>query len=815
MKVSFRWLREIAPGLQGSPDELAKRLAALGAPVESIERLAEGLEDIVVARVREVRAHPNADRLRVCEVDDGSGVRSVVCGAPNVVAGGVYPFAPVGATLPGGTTIGRAKLRGEVSEGMLCSERELGLGHGAQGLMTLSEGLAPGIRLVEALALDDSRLDVEVTSNRPDLLSHEGIARELAPGGHASLVLPGFPGEESAAVAAVESLELRRDSREASSGRTSVRIEAPELCARYLGLVVRGVRVGPSPPWLQNRLRAAGARPINNVVDATNFVLLELGQPLHAFDLDRLEGHSVVVREARAGETLRTLDGVSRVLVPGMLAICDSARPAAVAGVMGGADSEVTDATRDLLLECAHFTPGPIRATRKALGMTTDASYRFERGVDPEGMARAMHRVARLIVATAGGTLEGPILDCAPRPFSRATVSLRPARVERLLGVPVRSAEIRSLLEPLGFDIEERSGALAVQVPGFRSFDVKREVDLVEEIARRKGFDAFPEALRPFRPSAVPDHPLFALEDRLRDRLVGLGLREAQTPAFAPASEGEVELVNPISAEEGFLRTSLVPGLVRRLEHNLARGVRDVRLFEIGTVFRRGGRGELPVEETRVAAVLHGDRRPPHWSDAGGSPLDLWDLKGVLARVAETAHGSDVEVGPVASAPEVDSIRYVAPEAALAARDRGGRALGVGGRLVAGGADLPPWASEVWIVEVALPAAPAPESPPSYLPLPSHPGVERDLALLVPAGVSVGALLGFVRGRGGEWLRDIGVFDVYRDDKMGAGERSVAIRLQFRAHDRTLTDAEVEEAVRRIVHDLGEELHVGVRGSQG
>ncbi len=817
MNVSHRWLRELAPGLEGSPDELAERLAALGFPVEEIRPLSEGLEGIRVAHVRAVRPHPNADRLRVCEVDGGEGIVQVVCGAPNVREGGVYPFAPVGAVLPGGMRIGRAKLRGEASEGMLCSERELGLGAGHEGLMALQVDVPPGTPLLSALGLDDVRMDVEVTSNRPDLLSHEGVARELAPGGSTGLVLPPVPGEDEARASILESIAASEGTEEVEGEGVRVRIEAPDRCFRYLGLVIRGVTVGPSPDWLQARLRAVGARPINNVVDATNYVLLESGQPLHAFDLGRLRGGAIVVRRAREGESIRTLDGVERALDPGMLAICDAERPVAVAGVMGGEESEVTGETSDLLLECALFAPGPIRATRKALGLSTDSSYRFERGVDPEGMLRAILRTARIILATAGGTVGGPLLDVHPRRFERSSVRLRPSRVAALLGMSFDLSRIRDLLEPLGFRLEAEGEELRVEVPGFRSYDVTREVDVIEEIARTHGYDAFPTEMGSFRPSSVPDHPLFAVEDRIRDAFVAAGLLEAQTPAFAPEGEGEVELLNPISAEEGRLRGSLLPALVRRLEHNLARGNRDVRLFEIGTTFRAGPPGELPLEETRVAAVLHGLRAPQHWSGAGEA-LDVWDLRGILERFMPLlasdgwrleASGGDMPEGPTALAPGID------PAVSFRVRDRMGSIVGAGGRLRADRADLPPWAGAVWALEVRLPARPGEEEPVTWRPLPSHPGVDRDLALLVPDEIPVARVLELARERGGQLLRDLSVFDVYRDEGVTGGGRSVAIRLHFRAQARTLTDDEVEGALRPVVRSLEEELGVGIRGAGG
>lgn len=850
MKVSLQWLRTLAPELTGTPEEIAERLSQLGYPVEEIRDLAAGLQQIVVGHVISVRQHPNADRLRVCEVDGGSGTLQIVCGAPNVEAGGWYPLAPVGATLPGGMTIGKAKLRGEVSEGMLCSEKELGLGEGAAGLMVLSglvdgpvEALTPGASFLDLLGGSDTLLDVEVTSNRPDLLSHRGVVRELTDGGEGSLQLPAFPGEDPAIAKWIEETEVRSAPDEIAAGGIRIRIESPELCSRYLGVVMRGVRVGPSPAWLRGRLRAIGLRSINNVVDATNYILMELGQPLHAFDLGKLAGGSIVVRRAGEGETIRTLDGVDRRLSPTMLAICDAEVPVAVAGVMGGEGSEVSEETTDLLLECALFTPGPIRATRKALGISTDSSYRFERGVDPEGMERALFRAARLIAATAGGKLEGPVLSVTPRPFARERVILRPERVGKLLGIPFTSSEISALLAPLGFGVEEGEGGLTVEVPGFRSYDVTREVDLIEEVARRHGFDNFPAELGGFRPGTMVDDPLFVLSGKIRAHLASRGLFEAQTPAFAPAGEGTVELQNPLSAEEGFLRGALLPGLIRRVEYNAAHGNRDIRLFEIGTVFdlrgaadgrhgsgedrsgaddSRRGSGDLPFEETRLSFILHGRRTPPHWSGPD-TPLDLWDLRGLV----EGLLGLPIEAGwtlepfdgvvpegtPASKGWSVALSRFEL-NLAFALKNAAGEFVGVVGPLRSGSADLPPWAGTVWAGEIALPASPAPVSTRTYRPIPTHPGAERDLALLLPAGVTSGALLAVARRVGGGILREAGVFDVYRDRSMEAGVRSVAIRLRFQAEERTLKDQEVEEIVQEILGAFQEELHVGFRGQK-
>lgn len=802
MNISYRWLRDVAPGIESPPEELARRLAARGAPVEEMTSLGRDLADIRISRVRAVREHPDADRLILCDVEAGEGeVQQVVCGAPNVREGGVYPFAPVGTTLPGGMEIEEAKIRGQRSRGMLCSARELGLGTDHSGILELPEDLEPGAPLVESLGLDDVRLDVEVTPNRGDLLSHLGVARELAPGGDAGLRLSHVP-EPATAV-----FERRTDDREVAGAGARIRIEDPDGCHRYLGAVIRNVEVGPSPPWLSSRLRAAGARPINNVVDATNHVLLEMGQPLHAFDLDRLAEDTIVVRRAKAEETLTTLDGVERELSGEMLCICDARRPVAVAGVMGGEDSEVGAETTDVLLECALFEPAGIRRTRMELDLSTDASYRFERGVDPDAMVAALRRAVELILTTAGGELDPVVLDVNARARTELTVPLRPERVEEVLGVAFDVETLQDLLEPLGFGAEERyGGTLEVTVPGWRSYDVTREIDLIEEVARAHGYDSFPETMEAYRPGSVPDHPLFAVEDDVRDLLVGRGFLEAQVPAFVPEEEGEVALLNPISRDESHLRTTLLPGLLRRVEANFARGRRDVRLFELGTCFSSNGREELPDEETRVGVVATGRRRPPHWSTPGEA-VDLWDLKGWLEELVGGARMGDLEVRP--GAPEEGL--FVA-ERGFSLVDGTGAVRGRGGRVRTSVVDAPPWADPVWALELGLPAEPAPASVRRFEEPSSFPGVSRDLALIVPDDLPAERVRSAIREVGGPFLVDVALFDLYRGEGIPPETRSLAYRLHFSSPDRTLTDDEVDRAVGSIVDRLEEDPGVEPRG---
>ncbi|MFL5382802.1 MAG: phenylalanine--tRNA ligase subunit beta [Longimicrobiaceae bacterium] len=785
MDVSYRWLKALAPSIQGTAREVADRLAMLGAPVDEIVDLGAALGDVVIARVDEVRPHPNADKLRIATVAAGGGEPlQVVCGAPNVEAGRFYPFAPVGASLPGGVEIKKAKLRGEASEGMLCSARELGLGRDHAGLMTLAGDYTPGTRFREALGLDDWRLVVDVTPNRGELLSHVGIARELAPEGVDDIELPEFPG------AAKLRYPCRSARREGDCGPVHVEIEDADACPRYMGAVVRGVKVAPSPEWLATRLRAVGQRPINNVVDATNYVLQELGQPLHAFDLARLEGGEVIIRRAAAGEGLRTLDGTDRALLESDLVIADARRAVALGGVMGGESSEVTDETVDLFLECALFDPGTVRKTARRLGLSTDASYRFERGVDPEGQPEALHRALQLILSVAGGRVEAAV-DVDPRPFERPVVAVRPERVGRVLGAPVEAEEIKRLLEPLGFEVR-KSQPVRVTVPGYR-YDVRAEIDVIEEIARRRGYGTFPDTLLPFRPSAVPEDPGVAVERRLRAVMVRWGFLEARTAAFAPEAPGAVRVLNPLSQEEGYLRTALAWTLLRRVEHNFAHGVREVRLFEIGTVFSVPADG-LAAEERRIAAAFSGARAPAHWSGAAGT-FDLYDLKALLEELAAEYPDGRVEAGEVDGMP---GLRLLS----------GGAVVGRAWQAAEGSVDAPAWAAPVLVLEAALPAS-AGRGGARYQPLPTHPGSERDLALLVPFAVTAAELEETIRGAAGPLLEAVFPFDLYEGKGLPEGTRSLAWRLRFRAADRTLTDAEVDAAVGRVLAAL-EETH-GVR----
>ncbi len=800
MKVSYRWLKALAPTIPGSAQTLAERLTYTAVPVDEVSWLGAGLGELVVGRVAKITQHPKADRLVICQVDAGrSQPVQVVTGAPVVVEGGFYPFVGVGQTLPGGQQIKSVKLRGETSQGMLCSERELGVGRDASGIMQLHGEFEPGQPLLEALELDDYRFEVDVTANRPDLLGHWGVARELAPGGEADLELPEFPGQRSFGAA------LTRAVREGSTAGVTVRIEDPEGCPRYMGAIIRGVKVGPSPAWLANRLRALALQPINNVVDATNYVLYELNQPLHAFDLAALRGPAVVIRRARPGELLRTLDGKNRTLDSDILAIADAEVATALAGVMGGEESEVSEKTRDVFIECAYFDPKRVRQGARRLGLDTDASYRFQRGIDPEGTPRAMNRVVELILTIAGGKPDGDIVDVYPTPVVTRTARLRPQRVESLLGVELSRETIRACIEPIGFRLEDDGAdAFTVQVPTWRP-DVEREVDLIEEVARRHGYDKFPDEMRAFRPTTVPEDDYVDTFNRLRELMVGLGFLEARSSPFVPPSEGEVRLLNPLSEREDHLRRDLLSGLLHRLEYNFGRGQRDIRLFELGTVFGLSD-GPLPDERIRMTAVWTGSRHPPHWSGGDGD-WDLWDLEWALSQVAGLAvPGAEVrplDPGAESGRDELErSLVVVSPE---------GRELGRGGRISAGRVDAPRWAGAVWGFELEV--EPGQRTPVVYQALPSFPAVERDIALLLPKRLLSAEVGAVIREAAPAFLETLSVFDVYEGENIPNDRRSVAWRLRFRAVDRTLTDDEVDEAMGRITAALEEKLDVAIRGT--
>jgi phenylalanyl-tRNA synthetase beta chain len=795
MNVSLRWLEDFLRREVDAHD-VTHRLAMLGAPVDAVEPLYQDLAPFVVAEVLEVGPHPDpkATKVRLTKVDDGTGQPlTVICGAPNVTAGKRYPFARLGTRMPGpkGFTIEARPIRGVVSQGMLCSARELGLGEEHDGILELATDAAPGTPLLDAVPLADTRLVVDVTPNRPDLLGHKGIARELSASYGVSFRLPPIPGAERLDVPSA-----RHTGASDAVGGLSISLEDTASCPRFHAAVIRGATIGPSPEWLRRRLEAVGVRSINNVVDATNYVMFELNQPMHAYDLAKLRGGRLVVRRARAGERLVTLDDVERLLTPDMVAIADAEGVIGLAGVMGGATTEVGPESRDILLEAAVWDPPRVRRTRRDLNLSTEASYRFERGIDRWGGEAALRRCIELVLATAGGTLVDTPVDLWPAQSHPPRIFLRPARVAQVLGVELPWAELERHLVAIGATVVSKpeDGRIAVDVPGWRP-DLRREIDLIEEIARLHGYDSFPADLRRFRVGNLPDAPEEAVTGAVRRGLVAEGFYEVISLPMGP-TEGDdsVRLLNPLAADEAWLRRRLLPGLVKLVEANWANRVADVRLFEVGTAFIAGAPGERPREERRVAAVLTGRREPSHWSAPTAPAFDIWDLKGRLeAAVALAVPDAEVQV----------------EGQAWVVRDRAGKVVGGGGPL---SADAPPWAAPLFGFELLL--DPAPRRPAPFAPLPTTPSSERVLALLLPHGVAARQVEDVLRRAGGELLEQVDIESDYRGAELPADTRSVAFRLTFRAADRTLRDAEVDQAEARLLAAVAAELGIQRRDGQ-
>ncbi len=792
MNASRAWLEAFLRQPLDSTD-IANRLAMLGAPVDAVESLGADLSAFVVATVTDVRPHPDADKLRVTTVDDGSGSTwSVVCGAPNVVAGGRYPFARLGTTMPGGMVIERRKLRGEMSEGMLCSARELGLGDEHDGLLTLDTVAPDGTPIASVLGNGDERLVVDVTPNRPDLFGHKGIARELAAALNVPFRLPDIPG-----LAATDVPPPVRSGESGVTGGITVSIADRQGCPRFLAGVVRNATIAPSPEWLRQRLAAVGLRSINNVVDVTNYMMFELNQPMHAYDADSLRGAAIGARTAGEGESVVTLDGSARTVPAGSVVIVDGEGVIGIAGVMGGRDSEVTTGTTTVLLECAAFDASRIRAARRALGMSTDASQRFERGTDRWGAVDAFRRALALLASVTGGTIDGPTVDCFPAPSHPPRIFLRPARVAQVLGLDLDWREIERCLVAVGATVVSKpdDARIAVDVPGWRP-DLVAEIDLIEEVARIHGYEAIPATVGPVRPVFRPDDAGWASARHARKALVAAGLSEVITLPMVPAGHADAPvLLNPLSNDHRCLRSALVPALVAEVERNWAARNADVRLFEVGTVFTaRETVGTAPTESLRAAFALTGRRHPPHWNDPPPRMWDMWDAKQLLIELVGLAHpGAAVQV-------EGDGWAVHAAD---------GRRIGHAGRMVA---DAPPWAGPVFVGEIELGAATPGHA--KFSPLPTYPAVSRDLTLHVPAGRAIAEISSLLAQRGARHdLRAVHVIDEYRDATVADDARSVTVRLVFRSDHRTLTDTEVDQATGRLRTSLERELDVSLRTS--
>lgn len=808
MKAPLSWLQEYVP-IEFSVDELASRLALTGTEVERVSTFGiptegDNLSHFVVGKTLDCTPHPDSDHLSVCMVDVGEAEpRVIVCGAPNVATGQTVAVVLPGGNMPDGMHIKEAKLRGVRSSGMIMSEFELGLAVKSEGIMELPHEWQAGEPLSKYFPLFDQVLEMEVTPNRPDCLSVRGMAREIAAitgARFAEDVQYSFPVAERSVHDDIE-----------------IEVRDPDLCPRYAARVIRGVRIAPSPLWLKARIAQAGMRPVNNVVDVTNYVLWALGQPLHAFDLRTLLGGRIIVRRAFPGEEITTLDNEHRVLTENMLVIADAERASVIAGIMGGLDSEVTDDTTDILLEGANFSGPCIMRTSSALGLRSEASTRYEKGLDPEMIPQALDLACKLMVEICGGEVSEGTVDVRTPPRPQEEVTLRADRVEQVLGVDVPVQEIVTILSSLGCRVTRDAAGLIVTVPTFRA-DLEREIDLIEEIARIHGLEQLPSTLPARRVGRGGLDRRQATTRRIEDMLVGAGLAEVITYSFGDERwpdrlrlaadderRGAVAIANPLSVEQARMRRTLLPGLLETVGTNQA--VREYRasLFEVGRVFHPAT-STLPEEQTKVAILISGDGKEDSWLPTA-RPVDYFLVKGLVERLA---HGLRCTLEYVPAAEP-----FLHPGKGAMVKTAEGRLVGWLGEvhpLVLQEYGLRTTGLNVVAAELDLDAlVEASQETATFVDLLAYPVVEQDLALVLDAAVPASDVVKEVRAAGGPLVEDVNVFDLYEGTQVDEGKKSLALRLSFRAQDRTLNDTEVNELRAKILERVGDTLGAGLR----
>ncbi len=795
MLVLTSWLKEFVPTCNVSVEELAARLTLAGLEVEGVEPAYPWLQDSVAAKIIQTKAHPDIKGLNICLLDIGSSEQvEVVCGAPNVRVGMMAPYAPPGTILPDGHEVADTKVHGIASKGMLCSEFELAVGDSHEGILELGGDVKPGTSLEEMLGLEDYVLEIGITPNRADCLSILGVAREAS----AILDKPLEP----------KSYDLPQ-ALEKVSKIVPIIIEEPDLCRRYAGAVMEGVKIAPSPHWMRRRLVACSIRPINNIVDITNYILLETGQPLHAFDLSKLKGPEIRVRCARQGEKLETLDGKERELSPDMLVIADAERPVAVAGVMGGANSEVDDSTKDILLESAWFAPFQVRRTAKALKLSTEASYRFERGIDPEGVLPVLKGAAHLVHQLTGARLVAPVVDEYPRPYEPRKVALRPARANKVLGIDLDADEVAKLIAKVGVSLENQNkDKIEGVAPSYR-MDLVEEIDLIEEVARLHGFQNIPTKLPRAEIGALPPKKMWMLKAKVRQVLNGNSYSEAISYSFISPKDilalklskndprnSAVKIMNPLTEEQSVMRTHILPSLLMAVARNQARRNLDVALFEMGKVFIATGEEKLPQEEERLGAVLSGSRFPVSWAWPKRG-ADFFDLKGAVEEMlaALGVKKARFELGTP------DDPYYKPGSSVRIMVDS--KVLGTMGEIhpevlkhfdIAG----PVYGTDISLDELEQLYT----TEKAFKQLPKYPSAERDAAIILDADIPAIQLLDFVNEQGVKFLENVVIFDLYQGKPIPKGKKSVGIRFRYRAPDHTLTEEEIAAVHEPLVENL-------------
>ena len=790
--VTLKWLQEYV-AIEESPEELAELLTRQGLEVSSCDPVRHGFEGVITGRVLSLERHPDVEKLWVCRVDTGTGEITVLCGAQNLQKGDRVPVAIHGARLHGGRVLEAATLHGIFSEGMLCSEKELGFSEDHEGIMLLPADIPVGQPLEKSLGLDDHVLEIELTPNRPDCLCLIGIAREIAAKKQRTLRVPVSP--------------LREEGRPARDV-SSVEILAPEACPRYVARILEDIRVAPSPFWLRNLLSLVGVRPINNIVDVTNLVMLEWGQPLHAFDLDRLEGERIVVRKARTGEKLTTLDGAERKLCEEDLLICDAGNAVALAGIMGGEESEIHQETTRVLLESAFFEPRGIRRTAKRLGISTEASHRFEREIDRDGALRAADRAADRILDLAGGKLFRGALDEYPIPFEPKIIPLKVSRINRILGTSLEKEEICNILKRLEISVQDAGeGEMEAIAPSFRP-DIQQGEDLVEEVARLYGYDEIPTHLPKAPLSVVLPDPEKSAEDKARDVLVGMGFHETIHYSFVGTDRLElfgasssnnggkpVSLQNPFSETQSVLRTTLVGSLLETVSTNLHRNNRDLKLFELRRVFLPSPGKVLPEERKMLAGVIVGHRFPARWNQADNG-ADAFDLKGILEVLFDAFGMQGFEWEPER---KKSCLHPGCSGDILINTTR----IGCAGKLHPAVQEAFDIEEDVFLFEMEFENfVSSIDHIRSYRPLVRNPSVQRDVALVLDEDLPCGKVMGKMRELADPRVTRMELFDLYRGPPVPEGKKSMAFRIIYQDPSKTLTDEEVNKLQEVFLKEL-------------
>ncbi|MCK4503601.1 MAG: phenylalanine--tRNA ligase subunit beta [Desulfuromonadales bacterium] len=800
--VTYNWLKEFVD-FQLEPQELCDRLTMAGLEVDALVEIGGDLDAVIVARLDAVEPHSNADRLTVCQVNTGSGVVQVVCGATNHKTGDLVALAQPGVVLPGDFKIKKSKIRGEVSCGMLCSEKELALAEDSPGIMILTAGLELGTPVFAALGLKDFQIELDLTPNRPDCLSVVGVAREVA----------SFCGKQMHVPAAVIT-----DAGEPITKYASVAVENAAGCPRYAARMIKGVKIGPSPDWLVRRLEAVGMRSINNVVDVTNFVMVELGHPLHAFDFNDLHDGKIIVKSAQAGEKFVTLDEQEHSLTSSDLMICDGNRSVAMAGVMGGLDSEVKDNSDTILLEAAYFQPTMIRRTSKKHGLHTESSHRFERGADIDMVPVALNRAASLIAELGGGEILAGMIDNYPQKLTPVTIELSIAKVHKLLDIQIDYAAIKQMLESIGLSSSDSSkpDSLLVSVPSFRP-DLEREVDLIEEVARLYGYDKVPVTMPVGTVDAKMPPLRQQLQKTMRQAMVASGFSEAMNYSFVaadstakigiPAADErsvQIKVLNPLSEDQSVMRTSLVPSLLDTVTRNLNYRSTDLRMFELRPVFLTQENSGTCVEKLSLTAVMSGQREPAGWSQLT-APIDFYDLKGVVEQLLAKINMVGFKFDNEFTQP------YLHPGKSCGLMV-GKQLLGYLGEvhpeiLNNYSIDQPVYLFELDIEAIVDLAGEVTK----FIPLSRFPDVTRDSALLLDDAVTAAQIMDIVGSGKVKFVESATIFDLYTGKGIPAGKKSLAIRVRYRDLKKTLTEVEVSKSHDKLIRTLCHQLDAEIR----